>query len=78
MHGENNSNFERYEMESDFRHFAQYNQYMFEESVRPMQDQVLDKELKKAQKAQKLLAPEEQKDLYRAPTLGEVISQSVI
>ena len=53
MHGENNSNFERYEMEADFRHFAQYNQYQFEESVRPMQDQILDKELKKASKAQK-------------------------
>ena len=74
MHGENNSNFERYEMEADFRHFAQYNQYQFEESVRPMQDQILDKELKKASKAQKQPAPEEQKDLYRAPTLGEVIS----
>ena len=37
MMGENNSNIERHEIESDFRNFGQYNKYLFEESIRPNQ-----------------------------------------
>ena len=48
MIGEVNSNFERYEMESDFRNFAEFNNNQVEESIRPVKEIMQANNLKKA------------------------------
>ena len=50
MIGEVNSNFERYEMESDFRNFAEFNKNQVEESIRPVKEIMQANNLKKASK----------------------------
>ena len=50
MVGDVNSNFERYEMESDFRNFAEFNKNQVEESIRPVKEIMQANNLRKASK----------------------------
>ena len=72
MISENNSNIERHEIESDFRNFGQYNKYIFEESIRPLEVHMKENNLTHAKTPPQINSPTSPKPV----TLGTVLNQS--
>lgn len=76
MVGENTSDIERHEILSDFRNFGNYNKYIFEESVRPIQVHMQENNLSRYMKSPpRLESPNAIVSPY-PKTLGSVINQS--